>query len=73
VFRVPLPGSIKSVQRVKIHVDSTGNGSWACIDAVGLTTKAGKTSWVMSATCSSVYGGSDLSAAIRKESWFSFW
>ena len=43
LFAVPVPPSIKSVQRVKIHVDSTGKNSWACLDAVGLTTPAGKT------------------------------
>jgi len=42
LFAVPVPSSIKSVQRVKIHVDSTGKGSWACLDAVGLTTSTGK-------------------------------
>jgi hypothetical protein len=73
LFNVPVPESIKSVQRVKIHVDSTGKRSWACIDAVGLTTVAGKTTWATSSNSSSVYGGGSLSASSKKESWFSFW
>jgi len=72
VFRVPVPSSIKSVQRVKIHVDSTAGGSWACIDAVGLTTAGGKTSWATSSNSSSVYTGA-VSAVIKQESWFSLW
>lgn len=73
LFQVPVPGSISSVQRVKIHVDSTGKGSWACIDAVGLTTAAGDTTWATSSECSSVYFGGDLRAASKKPSWFSLW
>ena len=73
LFRVPVPKSIKSVQRVKIHVDSSSNGSWACLDAVGLTTTGGKTTWATSSKCSSVYGGSDLSAESKQEAWFSLW
>lgn len=73
VFQVPVPASIKSVQRVKIHVDSTGKGSWACLDAVGLTTEAGKTTWATSSDCSTVYGSSDLSAATKKKGWFGLW
>jgi len=73
LFRVPVPGSITSVKRVKIHVDSTSIGSWACIDAVGLTTAAGKSTWATSSDCSSVYGGTRLSAASKKASWFSLW
>jgi hypothetical protein len=73
LFRVPVPGSTRSVERVKIHVDSTGKRSWACIDAVGLTTATGKTTWATSSSCSSVYGGTGLSAEIKKESWFSLW
>lgn len=73
LFRVPVPATIKSVQRVKIHVDSTGGGSWACIDAVGLTTAGGKTTWATSSNSSSVYGGTSLSAEVKKESWFSLW
>jgi hypothetical protein len=73
LFKVPVPESIRSVQRVKIHVDSTGKRSWACIDAVGLTTAAGKTSWATSSKCSSAYGGTDLTAESEKESWFSLW
>ena len=73
LFQVPVPTSIKSVQRVKIHVDSTGKGSWACIDAVGLTTSGGKTTWATSSNSSSVYGGSSLSAASKKKAWYSLW
>lgn len=73
LFKVPVPASIKSVQQVKIHVDSTGRGSWACIDAVGLTTKAGKTTWATSSEASSVYGGSGLSATVEKQPWYVFW
>lgn len=73
LFRVPAPKSISSVQRVKIHVDSTGKGSWACLDAVGLTTAAGKTTWATSSKCSTVYGGGDLSASSKAGSWFSLW
>ena len=73
LFKVPVPASIKSVQRVKIHVDSTGKGSWACIDAVGLTTSAGKTTWATSSDSSSVYGGSSLSASSKKKAWYSLW
>jgi hypothetical protein len=73
LFRVPLPASVKSVQRVKIHVDSRGKGSWACIDAVGLTTAAGKTNWATSSNSSSVYGGGSTSASIKREPWFSLW
>jgi hypothetical protein len=72
LFQVPVPKSIKSVQRVKIHVDSTGKGSWACIDAVGLTTAAGKTTWATSSNCSSVYGGG-LSATSKRQSWHGLW
>jgi hypothetical protein len=73
LFQVPVPKSIKSVQGVKIHVDSTGKGSWACIDAVGLTTASGKTSWATSSNSSSVYGGGSVSAASKQEPWFSLW
>jgi hypothetical protein len=73
IFRVPVPKSIKSVQRVKIHVDSTNKGSWACIDAVGLTTPGGRTTWAASSKCSSVYGGSSLIAESKPEPWFSLW
>jgi hypothetical protein len=73
LFRVPVPGSIKSVKRVKIHVDSTGKGSWACLDAVGLTTAGGKTFWATSSQCSSVYGGSSLTAQTEKKPWYSLW
>ena len=73
LFRVAVPGSIRSVERVKIHVDSTGKRSWACIDAVGLTTARGKTSWATSSNCSSVYGGSGLSATSEKKPWYSLW
>jgi hypothetical protein len=70
---VPVPTSMKSVQRVKIHVDSTLGGSWACIDAVGLTTASGRTTWATSSNSSSVYGGESLSATVPKKSWFSLW
>ena len=73
LFQVPVPASTKSVQRVRIHVDSRGKGSWACIDAVGLTTAAGKTTWATSSNSSSVYGGTSLSATSKKEPWYSFW
>ncbi|MGI8979298.1 MAG: hypothetical protein ACR2FY_08740 [Pirellulaceae bacterium] len=73
LFSVPVPASIKSVQRVKVHVDSTGKGSWACLDAVGLTTAAGKTTWGTSSDCSSVYGGSSLSATSKKKAWHGLW
>jgi len=73
LFQVPVPGSVESVQRVKIHVDSTGKGSWACIDAVGLTTSGGKTTWATSSDSSSVYGGSSLSASSKKKAWYSLW
>ena len=73
LFAVPVPASIKSVQRVKIHVDSTGKNSWACLDAVGLTTAAGKTTWGMSSTCSSVYSGGSLNAQAKKATWHGLW
>jgi hypothetical protein len=73
LFRVPVPASIKSVQRVKIHVDSSVKGSWACIDAVGLTTPAGKTSWATSSSCSTVYGGTGLTAVSERKPWYSLW
>jgi hypothetical protein len=72
LFRVPVPDSIQ-VQRVKIHVDSSGKGSWACIDAVGLTTAAGKTTWATSSNSSSVYGPDGVSATIKRKPWYSFW
>ncbi|MFN0016731.1 MAG: hypothetical protein ACKVP0_00645 [Pirellulaceae bacterium] len=73
LFAVPVPPTIKSVQRVKIHVDSTGKGSWACLDAVGITTAAGKTTWATSSDCSSVYGGGSLSAQAKKTTWHGLW
>ena len=73
LFRVPVPKSIKSVERVKIHVDSTGKGSWACLDAVALTTASGKSTWATSSNCSSVYGGSSLTATSKKGTWFGLW
>jgi hypothetical protein len=73
LFQVPVPKSINSVQRVKVRVDSTGKGSWACVDAVGLTTAAGKTIWATSSTCSSVYGGGSLSASNKKRAWYNLW
>lgn len=72
-FAVPVPGSIKSVQRVKIHVDSTNKGSWACLDAVGLSMAGGKTTWATSSDCSSVYGGGSLSAQAKKGTWHGLW
>jgi hypothetical protein len=72
LFQVPVPNSIE-VQRVKIHVDSTGKGSWACIDAVGLTTAEGQTTWATSSNSSSVYGPDGLSAKIKRKAWYSFW
>jgi hypothetical protein len=74
LFQVDVPKSVRSVQWVKIHVDSTNRGSWACIDAVGLTTAAGKTSWATSAECSSVYANGALTAEIkRKGMWEGLW
>lgn len=73
LFRVPVPATIKSVQRVKIHVDSSTKGSSACIDAVGLTTPAGKTSWASSSQASTVYGGGSLSAAVEQDPWYAIW
>jgi hypothetical protein len=72
LFRVNVPASIKPIERVKIHVDSTTKGSWACIDAVGLTTSAGKTTWATTSTSSSVYTGS-TTASVKREAWYSFW
>jgi hypothetical protein len=72
LFKVPVPKSIKSVQQVKIHIDSTGKGSWACIDAVGLTTARGRTSWATSSACSSVYAG-EPTAAIERAPWYKLW
>lgn len=72
MFRVSVPVTIKSVQRVRIHVDSRSKGSWACIDAVGLTTPAGKTTWATSSNSSSVYTGSP-SAAIKTTAWHGLW
>ena len=74
LFQVTVPKSIRSVQGVKIHVDSRNRNSWACIDAVGLTTAAGKTSWATSAECSSVYANGVLTAEIkRKGMWEGLW
>jgi hypothetical protein len=73
LFAVPVPPSIKSVQRVKIHVDSTGKNSWVCLDAVGLTTAAGKTTWGTSSDCSSVYSGGSLSGQTKKTAWHGLW
>jgi hypothetical protein len=72
LFRVSVPATVKSVQCVRIHVDSRGKGSWACIDAVGLTTTTGKTSWATSSNSSSVYTGGP-SASSKNEPWYSFW
>lgn len=74
LFQVAVPKSIRSVQHVKIHVDSRNRGSWACIDAVGLTTVAGQTTWATSAECSSVYGNGTLTAEIKKKAmWEGLW
>jgi hypothetical protein len=73
LFRVPVPKSIQSVQRVKIHVDSSTKGSWACIDAVGLTTAAGKTVWASSSAASTVYGGGSLTASAEQDPWYAIW
>jgi len=73
LFSVPVPATVKSVQRVKIIVDSTGKNSWACLDAVGLTTAAGKTSWATSSDCSSVYSSGALSAQAKKTTWHGLW
>ena len=50
-----------------------GRGPDACIDAVGLTTAAGKTTWATSSDSSSVYGGGSLSASSKKKAWYSLW
>jgi hypothetical protein len=73
LFKVPVPASTRSVQRVKIRVDSRANGSWACIDAVGLTTNGGKSTWATSSDSSSVYGGSSVSAESKKAPWYRLW
>jgi hypothetical protein len=73
LFQVPVPRSIKSVQSVKIHVDSRAQGSWSCIDAVGLTTAGGKTFWAAAADASSVYGAGGLSASIKRAPWYDLW
>lgn len=73
LFAVPVPKSIKSVQRVKIHVDSVGKSPWPCLDAVGLTTASGKTYWATSSECSSVYSGGNLTATNQKGMWQGFW
>lgn len=73
VFSVPVPKTIKSVQRVKIVVDSVGQSPWPCIDAVSLTTANGQTTWATSASCSSVYGNNPLTASIQPSFWESFW
>ena len=41
--------------RIKLYLDSKSVPGWNEIDAVGLTDKAGKTHWAMSAECSSTY------------------
>lgn len=73
LFKVPVPKTVKSVQRVKIHVDSVGKNPWPCIDAVGLTTATGKTTWATSSACSSVYGSSTLTATSKKSMWQGLW
>lgn len=73
LFSVPVPKSFKSVQRVKIHVDSVNKSPWPCLDAVGLTTANGKTHWATASKCSSVYGGGTLTAKEQKGMWAGFW
>jgi hypothetical protein len=73
LFQVPVPASIKSVQEVEIHVDSRPRGSWACVDAVGLTTPSGQTTWATSSTASTVYGNTSLTAEIKRKPWYSLW
>jgi len=73
LFTLPVPKSIKSVQRVKIHVDSVGKSPWPCIDAVGLKTADGKTTWASSSACSTVYGGGSLTATKTKKPWQGWW
>jgi hypothetical protein len=73
LFSVPVPKTIRSVQRVKIHVDSVGKSPWPCLDAVGLKTASGKTYWATSSECSSVYGGGKLTAANQTSMWQGFW
>ncbi|WP_254506580.1 hypothetical protein [Anatilimnocola floriformis] len=72
VFNVAILPSIKSVQRVTIHVDTTGQNVWPCIDAVALKTATGDV-WPTRAACSSVYGGGSLSATNKKGGWASWW
>jgi hypothetical protein len=73
VFSVPVPKSVASVQRVKVHVDSVGKAPWPCLDAVGLRTAGGKVTWASASTCSTVYGSSSLTAAKKKGGWTSWW
>jgi hypothetical protein len=73
LFQIPVHKTIQSVQRVKIHVDSTGKSPWPCLDAVGLTTANGKTIWATSSACSSVYGNGNLTASSQKGMWRGFW
>lgn len=73
LFQVPVPASIKSVAEVKIHVNSAARGSWACLDAVGLTTASGQTTWATSSSASTVYGGSSLTAAVQRKPWYRLW
>jgi hypothetical protein len=69
LFCVPVPKEIKSIQRVRVHVDSTNKAAWPCLDAVGLTAASGKTTWATSADCSTVYGNGSLSAKVKKSGW----
>lgn len=74
LFSIPVPKSVQSIQRVRVHLDTTsGKGSWACLDAVGLTTAAGKTTWATSSQCSSVYGNGSLSATKQTSFWSTLW
>lgn len=73
IFSVSVPKTITAVQRVKIVVDSVNKSPWPCLDAVGLTTASGQTSWATSATCSSVYGHSSLTATKQTGFWEAFW
>jgi hypothetical protein len=55
-------------------VNSAARGSWACLDAVGLTTASGQTTWATTSSASTVYAGGSLTAATEKKPWYSlFW
>jgi hypothetical protein len=73
LLQIQVPKQVKSIQRVRIQVDSHGKNPWPCVDAVGLTNASGKTAWATSSQCSTVYGNGSLTAATKKERWWEFW